>query len=366
MGHFGFKYSDTDVSKSLCLQTFKRAVEINSREKYRNEAEIISQIINKNHFNCENSERKEANFKIKIIFVVDSEQKNNKKMAYKCPLCPRTRDSIDFLHMHCVAAHGDKEFFTCPWCTLPFGKIQELQKHESSCRKLEEREVKAPREGDIDDFYCQGGECKLCECRFTSEEEATKHYKVQHLKFTYFCDTCGTDFRGSQDLKTHSITCAMMPTLSAGLTKLSVQKSGIDSDLQIENKVPSTCHDNCKAVKENCADASVLDDDDSEVIEYFDKYCMECEINFATFKEFADHLDSEHDEFACPFCEIGFFYPMALSAHFRKKHPEDKHTIYYLGNEFRKSFANRTESNTFQEHVSQISSPFLVDSTLCG
>lgn len=72
-------------------------------------------------------------------------------MVFNCPSCPRSRESLSMLHMHCMVAHP-KQIFTCPWCTVPFGSLQALQKHGGNCRKLEQREVKAPREGEIDDF----------------------------------------------------------------------------------------------------------------------------------------------------------------------------------------------------------------------
>lgn len=61
-------------------------------------------------------------------------------MNFECHLCSYTTDSIPLLHVHCINAHP-REFFTCPWCTIPFGSLRTLQKHTKNCPQFNTNEV---------------------------------------------------------------------------------------------------------------------------------------------------------------------------------------------------------------------------------
>lgn len=82
-------------------------------------------------------------------------------MEYKCPSCTYLSDSITLLHVHCVNAHP-KEFFTCPWCTVPFATLRVLQKHAPKCSALDKNE---PREGEINTVLVNNDTCLVCEVR---------------------------------------------------------------------------------------------------------------------------------------------------------------------------------------------------------
>lgn len=283
-------------------------------------------------------------------------------MGFNCPSCPRSRESLSMLHMHCMVAHP-KQIFTCPWCTVPFGSLQALQKHGGNCRKLEQREVKAPREGEIDEFFIHFNECQVCDCKFTSNDEAIKHYKVEHLNFTYICDMCQMNFSQSGDLDIHYVVCGADPTSPSTASKTATAFNGSSSSQIKGIQNISACHVDCDAASEDCAAAAMLND--SELIEFYDEYCMECEMEFENSREFAEHFDAEHDVFVCTVCKVGFIEPALLRKHFAQKHAGDKYSTYYYGNELRKSFANQTEmSSTDYEHLSQVSCPFLVDCTV--
>lgn len=83
------------------------------------------------------------------------------KMEYKCPSCAYLSDSITLLHVHCINAHP-KEFFTCPWCTVPFATLRILQKHAPNCSALDKNE---PREGEINTVLVNNDKCLVCEVR---------------------------------------------------------------------------------------------------------------------------------------------------------------------------------------------------------
>lgn len=279
-------------------------------------------------------------------------------MVFNCPSCPRSRESLSMLHMHCMVAHP-KQIFTCPWCTVPFGTLQALQKHGGDCRKLEQREVKAPREGEIDEFFIHFNECQVCDCKFTSNEEAIKHYKVEHLNFTYICDMCKMSFSQSCDLKIHYVLCGTNATLPSEASKTAMVSNGCSGTQKKQTKGISACHVEYGTAHEDCAADAMLND--SELIEFYDEYCMECEMEFENSRKFAEHFDAEHDVFVCTTCKVGFMEPALLKKHFEQKHAADKYSTYYYGNELRKSFENRTEMSTDYEHLSQVSCPFLVD-----
>lgn len=262
------------------------------------------------------------------------------------------------LHMHCMVAHP-KQIFTCPWCTVPFGTLQALQKHGGDCRKLEQREVRAPREGEIDEFFVHFNECQVCVCKFNSNDDAIKHYKVEHLNFTYICDMCKMNFSQSCDLEVHYVICGTNPTLPSEASKTSIVSNGTSASQNKGTKVINACHVDCGTRNKDCGADAMLND--SELIEFYDEYCMDCEMEFNSSREFAEHFDAEHDIFVCSACKIGFMEPALLKRHFAEKHGEDKYSTYHYGNELRKSFANQTEMITDYEHLSQVSCPLLVD-----
>lgn len=250
-------------------------------------------------------------------------------------------------------------FFTCPLCTMPFGSLEALRMHAGNCRKLEERPVKA-LEGEIDKFFRDSNDCRMCSSHLDSAEEMIEHFKHQHLHFTYICEMCGMDFPQKSDFNNHNVACAR-----ACGSILSIARN--DNQSQNEVGASSNCHDHehddSYAAGGHCA----ADDeglDDTEFIDCCDEYCLECEMDFGNSREFAEHFDAEHDIFICTICKIGYLDPNSLKKHFARKHTGEKYSTYYYGNELRKSFANRTEMSTVYEHISQISCPTFVNLTL--
>lgn len=277
------------------------------------------------------------------------------KLSLKCPLCPRVREWISYLQMHCMVTHPDK-FFTCPVCTMPFGSLEALRQHAGNCSKLEERPVKA-LDGEIDKFFRDSDDCRMCSGHFDSAEEMIDHFKHQHLHFTYNCEMCGKDFSQKSDLHIHSVACAR-----ASESILSTASSGNQDQNEVDASINCQGHDDCNTAGGYCAADESLDD--SEFIDCCEEYCLECELDFGNLREFAEHFDLEHDIFICTICKIGFLEPNALKKHFALKHAGEKYATYYYGNELRKSYANRTEMITLREHISQISCPDFVDLSL--
>lgn len=209
--------------------------------------------------------------------------------------------------------------------------------------------MKAPREKGIDSYFAETDGCRMCECRFGSAKEATKHYKEQHLNITYFCDMCEMSFSQSRELDIHYVTCGTKPIAPSEVPKPTTLSNCTTGSQNNRTNISSTRQDNCNTAKENCAAAPMLDD--SEFIEFCEEYCLECEMDFANSREFAEHFDAEHDTFVCTICKIGYMDPALLKSHFAQKHSGDKYSTYYYGNELRKSFANQTETSTRFEHV---------------
>lgn len=120
---------------------------------------------------------------------------------YKCPVCAFADESLAILHVHCVSGHP-KEFFTCAWCTVPFATLRALKMHirNEKCPDLHKDE---PREGEINTVQLNNEICFRCDGRFDSAEAAIKHYKEQHLNFSYICEKCGDYFQHNSSLDIH-------------------------------------------------------------------------------------------------------------------------------------------------------------------
>lgn len=63
-----------------------------------------------------------------------------------------------------------------------------------------------PLEGEINSVLVNEDKCLVCEGRFNSNEAAIKHYKEQHLHFSYVCDVCEMYFQRNASLDIHYAT----------------------------------------------------------------------------------------------------------------------------------------------------------------
>lgn len=213
-------------------------------------------------------------------------------------------ESITILHFHCITVHPNK-FFTCPWCTVPFASLRELQKHALQCLALNKN---APREGVIDTILVFGNKCSMCACTFNSTEEAIKHCTEHHLNFTYFCDACEIYCQNDSELDFHYAT--NHPVHSS----VSSQSSTKRSDRNRGGTGPSGTD---RSVNKNKNAASVSDK--RRAIKFFmELKCVHCEKEFSNKHEIRTHFQTI--VFTCDLCNGAFSHQGTLNAHKKRFH----------------------------------------------
>lgn len=248
-------------------------------------------------------------------------------MEFKCPLCTYSSGSITLLHVHCINAHP-KKFFTCPWCTVPFISVRALQKHARICSALD---VNVSREGKINTVLVNDDKCLVCKGRFNSAKAAIKHYKEQHLNFSYICDACEMYFQHNSSLDVHYATCHANAII---LKKLPVPSAKIvnTNTTAIRNTkraAPIAFDENFESVvavpsakkKLIIATASYAQKRQS-MASFNELHCLDCNIDFASTPEIAEHFKIQHetDVFICDDCNHVYLSSKARCKHRQKAH----------------------------------------------
>lgn len=251
-------------------------------------------------------------------------------MNLKCPVCAFPEESIEWLHVHCVLRHP-KEFVTCPWCTMPFASLRSLQNHTKECPALDKNE---PREGKIKSSFVNDAQCLKCEGRFDSHETAIKHYKEQHLNFSYICDVCTMYFQQNANLDKHYAESHPKESTSADVSTSSATLVATRSKNQLKRSATVAVGENASSAKavsrpgpaftrKKSVIANLSMREKMMFMKHFNlKKCYQCEIEFNTTPEIAQHFRIDHlaETYVCEECNNAY-----LSAHSRYKHKRAKH-----------------------------------------
>lgn len=231
-----------------------------------------------------------------------------------CPVCDFPEEAIEWMHVHCILKHP-KEFVTCPWCTVPFASLRALQNHTKECPALNGNEL---REGKIKLSFVNDVQCLWCEGRFATHQDAMKHYKHQHLNYSYICPECNTYFQQNVNLDKHYAESHPNVSVSTNPSTASAPSRQL-----VPKKAASTAVNSKKSIVSEVANSKKR-----KFMKWFNQNrCIECELDFETTQEIEEHFQVEHQTsvFICDECDNAY-----LSANARYRHRTVKHSVKRL------------------------------------
>lgn len=165
-----------------------------------------------------------------------------------------------------------------------------------------------------------GDKCLVCEGRFSSIEATVKHYKEQHLNFSYICDVCEMYFQHSVNLDRHYVESHVKPTEPS----TSAQSPGVGDVRNTRkrtasvtfNEVGTTVADSSNMVSNESDEIRVLvtfnpspaanqnvNKNKRQLLKFASElFCGECDIHFTNVNEIRGHFNTVHG-FAAFFCD---------------------------------------------------------------
>lgn len=248
--------------------------------------------------------------------------------AMNCPVCDFPEEAVEWMHVHCILKHP-KEFVTCPWCTVPFASLRALQNHTKECPALNKNEL---REGKIKLSFVNDVQCLWCEGRFATHLDAMKHYKHQHLNYSYICPECNTYFQQNVNLDKHyaeshpKASVPMDQPISSVRSRRLVSKRAVSA--AVNSNTDNGLANPWTAIKKKSIVSEVAMSTKTKFMKWFNqKRCFECKLDFETTPEIEEHFQMEHQTavFICDDCNNAY-----LSASSRYRHRSLKHSAKRL------------------------------------
>lgn len=167
----------------------------------------------------------------------------------------------------------------------------------------------------------------MCKEKFQSNEAAIKHYKQQHLYFSYICDKCEQYFQRKCAFDDHHATLhgrsidTAVATISRNGEPNNIRSASIASDRNSNKFVAAPAAKKRIIISENATHGDKL-----RFMKCFNrKHCVECGIDFRSTNEIAQHFDNEHqmEVYMCSLCSRGYLHESSMQQHRRECAKED-------------------------------------------